>query len=111
MPAQMNSDLLELVVDALAGDKPTLAACALASSVLHRRARHHIFSDVTIFSLDRAKALVGLLKAEPALGEHVIRKLRVRDDAWLQCSQNRLIIGGRPIVAPWPSGNHRAWRL
>jgi hypothetical protein len=71
MPAKLNSDLLDLVVDELAGDKSALSACALASSVLRRRARHHLFSVITISSLGRAIGLTDLLDADPTLGGSV----------------------------------------
>jgi hypothetical protein len=71
MRLELSADLLELVVDELAGEKPALSACALASSVLHRRARHHLFSVIEITSLTRATALADFLDADSAIGASV----------------------------------------
>jgi hypothetical protein len=71
MSAKLSTDVLELVVDELAGDKISLAACTFASSVLRRRARHHLFSAIHFTSLARATALADLLDADPALGGSV----------------------------------------
>jgi hypothetical protein len=71
MSAKLSTDVLELVVDELAADKLSLAACTLASSVLRRRARHHLFSAIHFHSLARATALADLLDADPTLGESV----------------------------------------
>jgi hypothetical protein len=68
MTASLGLDVLALVVDALAGDKPTLCMCALASSALRRRARHHLFSHIHVTSLERASALADLLDVDPAIG-------------------------------------------
>jgi hypothetical protein len=68
MSTELSAELLELVVDILADDKPSLRQCALASSVLRRRARHHLFSAVSLYSHRRASVLVNLLDADPALG-------------------------------------------
>jgi hypothetical protein len=72
MPTELSTDLLELVVDELAGEKPALSACALASSVLRRRARHHLFAAVEVTSLARATALADFLDADPALGASIV---------------------------------------
>jgi hypothetical protein len=71
MPLELSADLLELIVDELADEKPALSACALASSVLHRRARHHLFSAIEISSLARATTLADFLDVDPALGASV----------------------------------------
>jgi hypothetical protein len=86
MPTKLSTKLLELVVDELVGDQPALSACALASSVLRRRARHHLFSNVVVTSLARATALVGFLDADPALGASVVSLLAWDGpprDAWV----------------------------
>jgi hypothetical protein len=86
MKAELSTDLLELVVDDLADDKPTLSACALASSVLRRRARHHLFSKLSISSFNRANALADLLDGDPALGASVASLLAgigPPRDAWI----------------------------
>jgi hypothetical protein len=72
MPAELSPKLLELIVDELAGDKSALSACALASSVLRRRARDHLFSAMMVHSLARATALAHFLDADTALGASVM---------------------------------------
>jgi hypothetical protein len=72
MPAELSTDLLELIVDELAGEKSALSACALASSVLRRPARHHLFSNVSVTSVDRATALADILDGDPALGASIL---------------------------------------
>jgi hypothetical protein len=71
MSAKLSTELLDMVLDHLAGDKPALSTCALASSIVRRRARHHLFSVITISSLGRATALTDLLDADPTLGGSV----------------------------------------
>jgi hypothetical protein len=70
--AQLSIELLEHIVDELAkdSDKPSLRACARASSILHSRARHYLFSTIRLESFPpaRASALVELLDADMALG-------------------------------------------
>jgi hypothetical protein len=86
MKAELSADLLELIVDDLADDKPTLSACALASSVLRRRARHHLFSELKISSLNRATALADFLDGDQALGASVASLLvavELLKAAWL----------------------------
>jgi hypothetical protein len=86
MKAGLSADLLELIVDDLADDKPTLSACALASSVLRRRARHHLFSELRISSFNRATVLADFLDGDQALGASVASLLAgvgPPKDAWL----------------------------
>jgi hypothetical protein len=91
MIAKLGLDVLDLVVDALVGDKLTLCMCALASPVLRRRARHHLFSDIRVTSLARASALVDLLDADPAIGG---------------CVESLTVSGWNPawVIAPLPTG-------
>jgi hypothetical protein len=72
MPATLSTDLLDKVVDEIAGDKPALSACALASSFLRRRARYHLFSVVDVTSLARATAFADVLDADAALGASIV---------------------------------------
>jgi hypothetical protein len=89
MPAKLSTELLDMVMDHLAGDKPALFTCALASSILRRRARHHLFSAIEISSLARATALADLLDADPALGASVASlsaSIWPRRDIWISAS-------------------------
>ncbi|KAF7796604.1 hypothetical protein EIP86_007786 [Pleurotus ostreatoroseus] len=69
--ATLPPELVELVVDQLADDRPALAACSLAHSSCTRRARHHLFRRVCLNEGPRGARFRALVDAAPHLGRFV----------------------------------------
>ncbi len=87
--ASLYSELYDLIIDYIADDTPTLAACSLVSRAFLPRCQHHLFRHVTFYPDDNRCAGFSADKA-PLVEELTIFERRLpgdkgmRTDAWTE---------------------------